>query len=174
MRIEIPANLKGKNYKSKPKEHISFDIEDCNVAEIYLTNVNFDGEVFINKWPAVSLKIIVLSFEFFATNNLLTDESKFKYFMPSDGEVRAAAEEFIVNDKMKFYVNLYNNPELTSDKIKVTFIENEFAEALLALSGVGYENEQGKVEMQPVYKEDLSRDTMSSEEKRKWEYRLVR
>ncbi|SHK39665.1 hypothetical protein SAMN02745227_02169 [Anaerobranca californiensis DSM 14826] len=172
MRIEIPTHLKGKNYKSKPKEHIEFDMEESNVAEFYLTNVNFDGEVFINKWPAVSFKLIVLSFEFFATNNLLTDKYKIKYFMPTDGQPHLASKEFIVNDDMKFYVNMYNNPELTGDKIKVTFIENEFAEALLGLSPVGYKNEQGEVEMQPAYKEDLGRDTMSSEEKRKWEYRF--
>ncbi|MDE4541339.1 hypothetical protein [Thermoanaerobacterium sp. R66] len=57
-------------------------------------------------------------------------------------------------------------------KIKVTFIENEFADALLGLSLIGYENEKGKVEMIPAYQEDLSRDTTSKEEKRKWEYRF--
>lgn len=172
MRIEIPSNLKGKNYKSKPKEHISFDIEDCNVAEFYLTNVNFDAIKFMNKWPTVSFRLLTNSFEYFATNDLLTHKYKIKYFMPKDGQPHIASKEFQVNDDMKFYVNVYNNPELTGDKIKVTFIENEFAEALLGLSPVGYKNEQGKVEMQPAYKEDLSRNTMSAEEKRKWEYRF--
>lgn len=92
--------------------------------------------------------------------------------MPHDNRQRRALEEFMVNDHIKFYVNQYNNPELTGDKIKVTFIENEFAEELLELSPVGYENEQGKIKMKPAYKEDLSRDTMPKEEKRKWEYRF--
>jgi hypothetical protein len=40
---------------------------------------------------------------------------------------------------------MYNNPEYLEDKIKVTFIENEFADALLGLSQVGFENECGKI-----------------------------
>lgn len=172
MRIEIPANFKGKNYKFKTKEHITFDIEDCNVAEFYLTNVNFDAIRFMNKWPTVSFRLLTNSFEYFATNDLLTGTNKYNSFMLQNNRQRRAIDEFQVNDDMQFYVNLYNNPELTGDKIIVTFIENEFAEALLGLSPIGYENEQGKIEMRPAYREDLSRDTMSKEEKRKWEYRF--
>lgn len=172
MRIEIPSDFSGEIYKSKSKENIRFDMEDANVAEFYLTYKDFNYERFARKWPTISLRLMVASFEFFATNNLLTDNNKFKYFMPLDGGVRAVAEEFIVNNDMKFYINLYNNPELIGEKIKVTFIENEFADALLGLSLIGYENEKGKVEMIPAYQEDLSRDTMSKEEKRKWEYRF--
>ena|GEM_PF-2308624 len=172
MRVEIPSDFSGKIYDSKSKENILFDIKDANVAEFYLTHIDFDYERFARKWPTISLRLMVASFEFFATNNLLTDNGKFKYFMPSDGGVRAGAEEFIVNNDMKFYINLYNNPELIGEKIKVTFIENEFADALLGLSSIGYKNEEGKVEMIPAYQEDLSRDTMPKEEKRKWEYRF--
>jgi hypothetical protein len=174
MRIEIPSDFTGKNYKPKPKEHIIFDLENNNVAEFYLTHIDFNYEMFAEKWPTISLRLMTSSFEFFATNNLLTDNIKFKYFMPSGGEIRAAAEEFVVNNDMKFYVNIYNNPEYLEDKIKVTFIENEFADALLGLSQVGFENECGKIEMLPAFQEDLSRDTMSREEKSKWEYRFKR
>lgn len=173
MKLEIPQNSAEGNYKQNSKEHAEFDMEDCNVAEFYLTNIKFNGERFMNKWPALSLNQMLLSFEFFATNSLLTDDYKFKYFMPTDGQqAHLASKEFAVNNDMKFVVNMYRNPELTSDKIKVTFIENEFAEALLGLSSVGYKNDQGKIEMFPAYKEDLGRDTMSSEEKQKWEYRF--
>lgn len=58
--------------------------------------------------------------------------------------------------------------------MKVTFIENEFAHALLGLSPIGYENAQGKVEMRPGFEEDLNRDTMPFEEKQKWRYRFKR
>ena len=172
MRVEIPPNSAEKNYKPKPKEHVAFDMKDSNVAEFYLTHVDFDYEEFMEKWPALSLKLMALSFEFFATNNILTDEHKYRNFIPSDGQKRRAVKEFVVNNDMKFYVNLYNNPELAEGKIKVTFIENAFADALLALSPVGYENDQGKIEMFPAYKEDLERNTMSSKEKWKWEYRF--
>ena len=172
MRLEIPPSSVTENYKPKPKEHIAFDMGDANVAEFYLAHIDFNYLEFMEKWPALSLKLMALSFEFFATNNLLTDEHKYKNFLPSDRGERRAVEEFAVNNDMKFYVNLYNNPELTERKIKVTFIENAFAEALLSLSPVGYENDKGKVEMFPAYKEDLRRDTMSSKEKWKWEYRF--
>lgn len=174
MRIEIPSDFTGKNYKQKSKEHVIFDLENNNVAEFYLTHVDFNYEMFAEKWPSISLRLMTSSFEFFATNNLLTDNSKFKYFIPSDGEIRTAAVEYVVNNDMKFYVNIYNNPEYQEDKIKVTFIENEFADALLGLSQVGFENEYGKVEMQPAFQEDLNRDTMPREEKSKWEYRFKR
>ncbi|AEF17816.1 hypothetical protein Thexy_1792 [Thermoanaerobacterium xylanolyticum LX-11] len=173
MRIAISSDFSRKIYNSKSRKNILFDMEDANVAEFYLTHIDFNYERFARKWPTISLKLMVALFEFFATNNLLTDNNnKFKYFIPSDGGVRAVAEEFIVNNGMKFYINLYNNPELIGEKIKATFIENEFADALLGLPLIGYENEKGKVEMIPAYQEGLSRDTMSKEEKRKWEYRF--
>lgn len=175
MRIEIPRALDAKDYKSKnSKEHVLFDMEGSNVAEFYLTNAKFDYEKFSQKWPTISFRLIASSFEYFATNNVLTDSQKYKYFMPKDEETRVAAVEFDLNKDMKFHVNLYNNPEFDSEEIKVTFIENEYAHALLGLSPIGYENEHGKVEMRPAYLEDLSRETMSSEEMNKWKYRFNR
>jgi len=172
MEIEVPPSPTRNNYKPNPKEHVSLDLEDCNVAEFYLTRISYNFENFMNKWPTISLRLMTASFEFFATNSLLTD-NKFKYFMPSDGQKRRATVEFALNNDIKLIVNTYRNPELTGDKIKVTFIENELAEALLGLAPIGYKNEQGKVEMFPAYKEDLQRDNaMSSDEKRKWEYRF--
>lgn len=47
---------------------------DANVAEFYLAHIDFNYLEFMEKWPALSLKLMALSFEFFATNNLLTDE----------------------------------------------------------------------------------------------------
>lgn len=172
MRLEIPLNFAGKNYKLKSKEHVVLDMDNSNVAEIYLTHSNFHYETFSQKWPALSLKLIAHSFEFFATNNMLTNEQKYKNFIPMNGEVGVAAEEFGINEDMKLYVNKYTNPEFTDGKIRVTLIENEFAEALLGLSLVGYANDKGKVEMFPAFEEDLRRETMSRKEKQKWEYRF--
>lgn len=42
------------------------------------------------------------------------------------------------------------------------------------LSPIGYENEQGEVEMRPAFEEDLNRITMPFEEKQKWRYRFKR
>jgi len=172
MKIEIPSNFKGKKYKPKVKEHVIFDMEAANVAEFYLTHINFDFDLFAKKWPTISLKLMVSSFEFFATNDLLTDKYKLKYFMPTGDEIRTFAKMIIVNKDMGFFVNIYKNPEFFGEKIIVTFIENEFADALMGLSQIGYENNQGRVEMLSAYKEDLRRDTMSKKEKQKWEYRF--
>lgn len=74
MRLEILPNSVTENYKPKPKEHIAFHMGDANVAEFYLAHIDFNYLEFMEKWPALSLKLMALSFEFFATNNLLTDE----------------------------------------------------------------------------------------------------
>lgn len=147
---------------------------EANVAELYLTNTNFDYEAFSMKRPAISLRLLTSSFEYFATNNMTTDENKYKYFMPSGEDIRTAAMEKDINQDMKFFINMYYNPELVDGDIKVTFIENEFATALLGLFPIGYENEQGKVEMRPAFEEDLNRKTMQFEEKQKWRYRFKR
>lgn len=172
MKLEIPLNFTAKDYKQKPKEHIVFDIKYANVAEFYLAHIDFSYQKFMKKWPALSLNLLIHSFEFFATNNLLIDEYKYKYFMTRNTGERVAIKEFIVNKDMKFYVNLYKNPEFNKGTIRVTFIENEFSDALLGLALIGYENEQGKIKMLPAYKEDLRRNTMTSKEKQKWEYRF--
>jgi hypothetical protein len=172
MKLEIPLNFTAKDYKQKPKEHIVFDIKYANVAEFYLAHISFSYQQFMKKWPALSLNLLIHSFEFFATNNLLIDEYKYKYFMTRNTGERVAIKEFIVNKDMKFYVNLYKNPEFNKGTIRVTFIENEFSDALLGLSLIGYENGQGKIKILPAYKEDLRRNTMTLKEKQKWEYRF--
>ncbi|WP_110114242.1 hypothetical protein [Bacillus sp. CGMCC 1.16541] len=177
MRIQIPINFQAKEYKEKKSNKpIVFDMGEANVAEFYLTNTSFDYEAFSMKWPAISLRLLTSSFEYFATNNMTTDENKYKYFMPSGDDIRTAAMEVNLNEYMKFFINMYYNPELVDrdGDIKVTFIENEFATSLLGLSPIGYENEQGKVEMRPGFEEDLNRKTMPVEERQKWRYRFKR
>ena len=73
-----------------------------------------------------------------------------------------------------FYINLYNNEELDSEGIKVTFIENEYAHAILGLIDIRLGNKFGIGEKKPAYLEDLSRGTMPPEEIKKWKYRFER
>ncbi|WP_075979939.1 hypothetical protein [Bacillus massilinigeriensis] len=175
MRIQIPISFQAKDYKEKrSKKPVVVDMGEANVAEFYLTNTSFDYEAFSMKWPAISFRLLTSSFEYFATNNMTTDENKYKYFLPSGDDIRTAAMEIDINQDMKFYINMYKNPDLIDGDMKVTFIENEFAHALLGLSPIGYENAQGKVEMRPGFEEDLNRDTMPFEEKQKWRYRFKR
>lgn len=173
MKIEIPNGLDSTVYNGKnSSQHIKFDMEDANVAEFYLANSNFDFENFSNKWPTMSMMLLTSPLEFFATNKGLEDSNK--EFFSKDGEPRLAAVEFDLNDDMKFYINLYNNEELDSEGIKVTFIENEYAHAILGLINIRHGNEFGIGEKKPAYLEDLSRGTMSPEEIKKWKYRFER
>lgn len=80
---------------------------EANVAEFYLINTSFDYEAFSIKWPAISFRLLTSSFEYFATNNMTTDENKYKYLMPSGDDIRTAAMEIDINQDMKFLINMY-------------------------------------------------------------------
>lgn len=172
MKLEIPTNIQGKQYKAKPKEHVLLDTEENNVAEFYLMNKKFGFDQFEEKWPTLNMNVMVSPFEYFATNELSIKDPKFQNFMPKISEPRNAVQGFIVNDNMILYVNVYNNAEYLNDNIQVTFIDNEFSDALLGLSQFRYEDTGGKFKVEPFYKRDLEISSMSKDEKAKWEYRF--
>ena len=175
MRIQVPNNFQSTEFKQKKSGNpIIFDMEDANVAEFYLTNNNFDYEEFSIKWPSISSRLLISPFEYFATNSIRTNGNKYKYFIPQGEEARTAAIELDINEDMKFFINVYNDPEFEGEDIKVTFIENKFAVPLMVLSPRGYKNSQGKIEMKYAFEEDLRNGSMSTDDKNKWRYRFKR
>jgi len=176
MKVVVPKHIGAKVYKGNPKDHVLLDMEDANVAEIYLTHTDFDFDVFEEKWPTLHFNLMTNAIEFFATNDIKHTADKLQYFLPDDG-VRTAAISFNMADDIKLFINIYNDntKESLNNAIEVTFIENEMYYALLGLTTVRYPERDGSMS-KPMnsFEMDLKRDShhFGYSEKEKWRYRF--
>jgi len=138
LKIEVPAHSSPKKYKLR-KYHKVLQPDDCNVVEIYMAHSSFDMDAFANKLPGVHLSFLLLSFEIFATNTVLTDTQKSANIMPQE-ETKVIMTGFDMFDDMKIFAIHYKDQFLDKklSKINVTFIENELSEAILCMMKVAY------------------------------------
>lgn len=168
MKIQIPNDFQAKNYKHiNDKSYINFDLDEANVAEIYLTNPKYDFSYFEEKWPTIDLSVLTKPFEAFATNNIV-DDNKFLNFFPSNNESRKITESFDINKNCNFFINIYHDPNVEDGPIKVTFIENQYAVSLMGLSAVRIPKQNGEMETMCAFVNDLNKNTMDIDEKKKW------
>lgn len=138
MKLEIPSSAVNKKYRYK-NYHKIIHLENCNVIELYLVNKGFDMNAFMNKYPVIHLAQMMLSFEFYATNSVLTDYQKYKYILPRAGTRNIMTTVNLLSD-IQIIATYFFDPELDKkqNKIKVTFIENKIAEGLLMFAKVVY------------------------------------
>jgi hypothetical protein len=138
LKLEIPSGAASKNYKPRGY-HKVIDPDDCNVVEIYMAHVDFDMESFANKLPGMHISFLLLSFEIFATNTVMTDYQKGENIIPK-GKPKNIMTSFNMFDDMKIYAIHFKDKHLDekTSKINVTFIENELSEAILCMMKIVY------------------------------------
>lgn len=130
-KMEIPPFVisNAKKYNKKRYHHV-LNADDCNTFEFYIAPEDFKSEYYFGTLDSYILTPqFVLPFEYFATNTVISNSPKYKYFI-SESE-RLAMTGFGNINGMKLFVVSYYNPELNSDKTGVTFIENKFSNEIL-------------------------------------------
>lgn len=187
MKIVVPTVSGAKYYKSNLKEHVLLDMNDVNVAEIYLIHTDFDFDIFEERWASLNFILMTHAIEYFATNDLAYTINKLKYFLPADDSVvRTVAISIKMTDEISLLINIYKDEaiENTNDKLEVTYIENEMYYALLGLTTITFPVGEGKVtEPQYGYEIDLERfekyfaitereKYIAIIEREKWRYRF--
>lgn len=104
-----------------------------------MAHADFDMGAFMDKLSGMYMAMMVLSFEIFATNTVMTDYSKANNIIPKDGpkDVMCA---FKILDDMQIIVVQFKDKDLDKrlSKVRATFIENELSEAILAMMQIGY------------------------------------
>lgn len=138
VKLEVPSNIGARSYKSKGY-HKRIEPEDCNVLEIYLAHANFDMGEFMAQLPGMQMAFMMLSFEVFATNTVMTDYQKGASLIPKD-EPKPIMTSFSIMDDMKIIVIHFKDNQLNKrlSKIQATFIENELSESILAMMKIAY------------------------------------
>ncbi|MDK2811572.1 MAG: hypothetical protein PWR27_2281 [Petroclostridium sp.] len=138
LKLEIPSKASQKKYKPK-SYHKMIQPEDCNVVEIYMAHKDFDMDSFANKLPGMHLAFLTLSFEIFATNTVVTDYHKSMNIIPED-EPKSIMTGFDILSDMKIFAIHFKDKHIDErlSKINVTFIENEFSEAIFGMLKIAY------------------------------------
>ena len=121
----------------------------------------------MRKWPTLSNNLLFLPFEYFCTNSLKKICAKYDYFYNNDEQEQLANISFYINDNLGIFVNVYQDEKLKlKEKLKVTFIENEFSEALLGLAVIGKKDDDtNSIEKSLSYRCDLNRSIFPISEK---------
>ncbi len=130
-KMEIPPIViaDAKKYNKKKYHHI-LNADDCNTFEVYIAPEDFKSEYYYDTWDSyILMPQFLLPFEYFATNTVISNSPKYKYFISQ--RERLAQTVFGSLNGMKLIAVSYYNPELKSDKIGVTFIENKFSNEIL-------------------------------------------
>lgn len=144
LKIEIPDVVvdQAKVYRKKSK-HSVIDLEDSNVLELFMLPEGQLAQNLIEKYPSVSLVYMMISMEFFASNTVLSDYQKRPNVMPH-GEPATRGIGLTNLQGMELYASIFPDARINqgSQKLKMTFIENELAEAIL-LSGMIQYKEDG-------------------------------
>lgn len=173
-KIVVPDNISASPYLPNPKNHIVLDMDSANTAEVYLTHTSFDYGLFLNKWPSLHLNLMSHAIEFFATNDIKYTANKANYFLPEGDEIRLAATSFEMNKDIRLYVNLFHDSShlLDNNQIQVTFLENEFAVALLGLTSMCFELNEKKRYSYEIDLYERNPDSFTTKEREKWNYRF--
>lgn len=151
-RIEVPKNVinNSRNYKSKKYHHV-LDVENDNTFEFYIASSDFSFESYDQGYLSeILFPQLVLSIEFFATNTVVSDKYKYKYYLPKHGAEKRH-ECFMGINGMKLLVGRYNNLELDIDCLNVTFLENELSTEILYNASISYPNVEKNGEYPCVY-----------------------
>lgn len=117
-KIALPLTKTSSIYKPDITHHVLLDMQENNIAEVYLTNTKFNFETFTHKWPNISLGLSVHSFEFYATNDIKYTANKLKYFFPQGKDERIANISFPISDDVMITINLYNDANIITSIIK--------------------------------------------------------
>lgn len=151
-RVEIPKNVinNSRNYKSRKYHHV-LDVENDNTFEFYIASSDFSFESYDKGYLSeILFPQLVLSIEFFATNTVVSDKYKYKYYLPKHGSEKRH-ECFMGISGMKLLVGRYNNPELDIDRLNVTFLENELSTEILYNTTIQYPDANKNGEYPCVY-----------------------
>lgn len=138
LKLEIPSKASNKIYNPKGY-HKLIKPEECNVVEIYLAHAEFDIDAFMEKLPGVHMAFLMLSFEIFATNTVITDYQKAANILPKVNPT-CIMTSFPMLDDIQIIAIHYKDYLLDDrrSKINVTFIENELSEAILSMMKIEY------------------------------------
>lgn len=138
LKIGISKNDSFRKFKNK-KYYTTIDINQANVAELFLVKANFDPEKFMNKWEFFDIIYTRAPMEY-----LVNGKYKKAYFEPKLSSVKNGNNLFRVstniNDDIGILVNCYfdNNIDGIKQKSFVSFYENMHYLDFLALAPIEY------------------------------------
>jgi len=138
VKLEVPTNTLETKFVSKGY-HKVVNPEECNVIEIYMVNSNFDWDFFEEKLPGIFEAFLMLSFEYYATNTVVTGKQKYRNFIDKEKSTNGMSSIKIFDDMQIISIH-YRDPSLDKkhSKINVTFIENELSDAILGMTQIRY------------------------------------
>lgn len=141
LKLEIPTFVidNAQTYRQKGS-HRPIVLQDDNVLEIYMSSLRSPfADLFADKFQILLYPQMFLSIEYFATYTVLTDYAKKDNFIPHGAPaVRRIGIKGLPG--IMVYATKFPWPEMDSrlDKIRITFLENEFAEDILLCTLIQY------------------------------------
>ena len=133
LKLEVPDCVieKAKVYRPKPY-HRAIDLEDSNVLELFMLPEGRVNQYTLDKYETIFHAWMIASFEFYATDTVLSDYQKYANFIPH-GKPEARGIGMTKLQGMDLYASIFPDRYVSTErrKLTVTFIENELAEPIL-------------------------------------------
>lgn len=133
LKIEIPDHVieDAKVYRAK-SYHKAIDLEDANVLELFMLPEGRLVQDMERKYTSVFHAWLIASFEFYATNTVLSDYQKYNHFIPHGG-LGTRGVGIMGLQGMDLYASIFPDRQVSAErrKLTITFIENELAEPIL-------------------------------------------
>lgn len=139
-KLEIPENVvkESESYEKKPK-HNPIEFENSNVLEFYMLPEGVFSDNYIDKYEEIFSVYSMISIDFFSSGTVLSDYQKMdNIFRSKNHEINGIVLQYLKG--MDLYVNSFYDSKVNNKKnITITFIENEFFEAILLNSRICYD-----------------------------------